>query len=247
MQIQCSTCGGVVSASDVNLDRMLAKCASRNSVFDISGQVPGRGERAMTRQRPKVALPKALRVIQDELVTESSTEPYRTEAVKRPHVVLERSWFQPVLIFLVFFCIAWDSFLINWYATVLRHGAPLIAGVFPIVHLAVGVGLTYYTLCGFVNRTRIAVEAGQLVVRHGPLPWKGNRALEANNLDQLFCEENVSSKGARTYSLNARMKSGEKVVLLKSLPEADQALYIEQLFEDRLGIVDVPVAGEFKG
>jgi hypothetical protein len=245
MQIQCSTCGGVVPASDVNLDRMIAKCARCNSVFDIGGQVPG--TTALARQRPRVALPKAIRVIQDELVTESSTEPYRSDGVKRPHVVLERSWFQASLFFMVIFCSVWDSVLVFWYSVALRGHAPWIMVVFPLGHLAVGIGLTYATLCGFVNRTRIAVEGGQLVIRHGPLPWKGNRALEANDLDQLFCEENVSSKGARTYSLSARTKSGEKVVLLKSLPEADQALYIEQLFEDRLGIVDVPVAGEFKG
>jgi hypothetical protein len=248
MQVQCSGCGGVVPAADINLDRMLAKCARCNSVFDIHGQVPlAEGAGPLVRQRPRVALPKALRIVEDELVSESGIEPYRTDAAKRPRVVLERSWFQASLFFMVIFCIAWDSFLLFWYSMAFRHGAPWIMVVFPLGHLAVGVGLTYATLCGFVNRTRIAVLAGQLVIRHGPLPWKGNRVLETKDLEQLFCQENVSSKGVRSYGLAARMKSGEKVVLLKSLPEADQALYIEQLLEDRLGIVDEPVAGEFKG
>ncbi len=161
--------------------------------------------------------------------------------------MLERSWFSPSLIFMAFFCVVWDSFLVFWYSMALRAGAPWIMVVFPIAHLAVGVGLTYSTLCGFVNRTRIAVEGGRLSIGHGPLPWRGNRVLETQALDQLFCEEKIGSKGSKSYVLSALLKGGEKVVLLKSLPEADQALYIEALLEDRLGIVDVPVAGEFKG
>ncbi len=76
MQVQCSTCGGVVPAADVNLDRMLAKCGKCNSVFDISSQVPAAGGGAMERRhRRRVALPSRVRVLLDEPGREPGPEP----------------------------------------------------------------------------------------------------------------------------------------------------------------------------
>src|SRR5580698_917064 len=134
MQIQCSTCGVVVPAADVNLDRMVAKCVGCNAVFDVSDQLSAGGIR---RRRPKVALPRGRRVLKDEIEQGPTSEPYRTDATGRHEVVLERSWFTPTLFFMTFFCIVWDSFLISWYSMALRpgaHGAPGAALLFPIGH-----------------------------------------------------------------------------------------------------------------
>jgi hypothetical protein len=103
-------------------------------------------------------------------------------------------------------------------------------------------------LCGLVNRTRIVVTSGILTIRHGPLPGLGSRTIPTAELHQLYCEEieYTDSDGhtSRTYRLNAVLKSGSKVDLL-DLPEADQAHYLEQLIEGRLGIVDAAVDGEY--
>jgi hypothetical protein len=96
-----------------------------------------------------------------------------------------------------------------------------------------------------VNRTRIAVENGVLSVRHGPLPWPGNRTIAVAELAQLFCEEVIGNKGSRSYRVSALLKSGRKTQVLRGLGQADQALFIEQALERRLGITDVPVAGEY--
>ena len=56
----------------------------------------------------------------------------------------------------------------------MTNGTPLIAFLLPIAHVAVGVGLTYYTLTRLMNRTRIEVSRDELTIRHGPLPWRGN-------------------------------------------------------------------------
>ena len=245
MQIQCSTCGGVVPDFYVNVERMLARCAECNSVFDIKGQVGGTGARV--RQRPKVALPSALRILQDEPESDPGSQPYRIDAARQPQMVLERSWSHPSVLFLMLLSIWLDWFLIKNSSSTFHKGGSWIDIVYILLHLPICVGLTYFTLCGLVNRTRIAVEGGRLVIQHGPLPWPGNRVLGTQDLDQLFCEEKIGRRGSRSYALVARMKDGEKVELLKSLPEADQALYLEQLLENRLGIVDVPVAGEFRG
>jgi predicted Zn finger-like uncharacterized protein len=248
MQVKCPSCGAVVPAADVNLDRMLAKCARCSSVFDIASQVgrtPG-APPAEGRARRLVPMPRNIRVVADE--DEAGMPMYRDNAAGRPHIVLERRWFSGALFFMVFFCIFWDGFLVVWYANVFHHGVnkgSLVGALFPLIHVTAGVFLTYTTLCGFVNRTRIAVKDGVLSIWHGPLPWRGNRAIAVEDLAQLYCQEHVGNKGSRSYSLNALLKDGDKVRLIRSLSEPDQALYVEQVLEKRLGIVDVAVAGEY--
>lgn len=46
-------------------------------------------------------------------------------------------------------------------------------------------------------------------------------------------------------TLSAVLRDGRKVPLLKSLPNAAQALYIEQRVEACLGIADARVGGEY--
>jgi hypothetical protein len=64
---------------------------------------------------------------------------------------IRRRWFSLKYVPLAFFCVAWDAFLVFWYAMALgEKGAPWIMVVFPIAHVAVGLGLTYSTLAGFL-------------------------------------------------------------------------------------------------
>jgi len=244
MRVTCASCGAVVSARDVSLERMLAKCARCNAVFDIRAQVGGAAPGTAAAEkpvRPLVPLPRNVRVLADEVA--GGLETYRDNAGGRPQVVVERRWFTPTLFFMVFFCLFWDGFLVFWYGMAI-HGGAVGMLVFPLLHVGAGVWITYATLAGFVNRTRIAVADGVLSVRHGPLPWRGNREIPTADLAQLYCQEHVGNKGARTYSLNALLNGGEKVGLVRSMPEPDQALYLEHLLEARLGIADVPVVGE---
>jgi hypothetical protein len=199
-------------------------------------------------------MPRGIRVVVDETLSVAEPgeagEPYRLSAAPHPHVVLVRRWFRPMLLFMAVWCVIWDTGLISFYAAALfgRHAhahatAPLW---FPLLHVGVGIAVTYTTICGFVNTTRIAIENGALSVRHGPLPWPGNRDVAIASIAQLFCREHVGSKGSRRYSVNALLKQGTTTTLLKGLTDAEQALYVEQLVEKRLGIVDAPVAGEYR-
>jgi len=79
-------------------------------------------------------------------------------------------WFSWKYLPLVFFCVAWDSFLCFWYSMAFSTSAPWIMIVFPIAHVAVGVGLTYYTLAGFLNRSQVILDRTSFSVTHGPLP-----------------------------------------------------------------------------
>jgi hypothetical protein len=239
MQLSCEVCHAPLSAEDVRLDLALARCHACNAVYDLSGRkarglIPQRELKPPI--RPKAALPARFKVEEDGMTTRISWR-----------------WFNPILhLFLAFFCVAWDGFLLLWYGiafSVASDAQPmsLVMLVFPIAHVAVGVGLTYFTLAGFVNRTHIEVNRDRLCIRHAPLPWKGNQELAGRQLTQLYGEE-VLHRGrngvSTTYTLLALDREGRKVKLLSGLTEKDQVLYLEQALERRLGIEDAPVVGE---
>jgi hypothetical protein len=156
-------------------------------------------------------------------------------------------WWSAKYIFLLVFCIAWDSFLVFWYSMATK-GAPLIMILFPIGHVAVGIWLTYYTIAGFVNRTVINVNRQWLSVTHGPIPWIGNKRIEIAQVMQLFAEEirshNNRSGLSFSYQLNTLLRDNSKLKLLAGLPSPDIALFVEQNVEDYLNIEDQPVIGE---
>ncbi len=191
-----------------------------------------------------MAQPRRIRIIEDG--SDEGMATYRVVGTSTPRLVIERRWFTPALFAAVIFCTFWDGFLVLWYGAALasKH-PPAMMVFFPLIHVGAGVAITYSTLCGLVNRTRMTVENGVLTIAHGPLPWRGNRAVSIGNLRQLFCEQIVESKGRRSYRLSALLKTGEKVALLSGLQEPDSALYLEELLEKRLGIADEPVAGEY--
>lgn len=226
MKLLCPSCGALIRAEDMNLDRMVAKCRDCHAVFDF---VP-EGKAASRRQRTVVDMPKAI-----------------TLDAMGPELTLTRRWYSPKFIFLVVFCAIWNGFLVTWYTLVTAGGAPLVFKLFPLIHVAVGVGLSYFTLCGFLNKTRIVVSGESLRVRHGPLPWPGSREVPTRELAQLFTVEKISrtkNGESRDYQVQARTRGGGDVKLLTGLPEVEQALFIEQQLEAYLGIRDEAVMGE---
>lgn len=110
----------------------------------------------------------------------------------------------------------------------------------------VGLAMTYYALSLAFNRTLIRLTSlGELSVWHGPLPWRGNRRLNAADIKQFFCLPTSWHVNGRPYydvwMLQADLTRRKFV---GGLPEIDQALFIEQTLESALGLPDEPVPGE---
>ena len=233
MQIHCKACRAKILAEDINLEKTLAKCRGCNAVFDFSGQLePEQRQAARSRPRPEVPLPPK----------------FRMEDWGRDLVITWR-WFSPKFLALAFFCAFWDGFLVFWYVMAFRQGAPLVMKLFPILHLAVGVGLTYFTLAGFLNRTAVKVSRDALGISHSPLPWPGNRVLPSTEIEQLYCGERMHRHRhscSYSYQLNAVGRDGSKIKLISGLEEPEAALFLEQAIEARLGIQDRPVRGELE-
>src|SRR5258706_3290578 len=155
MNLFCPKCGRPIPVEDVNLATGLARCRACNNLFNASASLP---PPPAARPAPVAApiLPVSRRLHINEFA-----------GVLRIHW----RWFAASYIFLAFFCVAWDSFLIFWYSIAFGHdGAPWIMKIFPIGHVAVGVGITYATLCGFLNTTTVTAGQDALTVSHGPLP-----------------------------------------------------------------------------
>lgn len=234
IQFVCPQCESQVDPQEVNVRLGVAKCTSCQTVFELGEQLARTSETARTPEpRPEVPLPPGIRV-----------EQWGHE------LSMSRRWFTWPILFLVFFCIAWDSFLLFWYTIALTTDAPWIMAVFPIVHVAVGIGLTYFTVASLFNTTRIRIAGGELTVRHGPVPWSGQVSLPTAEIEQVFCTEKMhrGKHGNRswTYRVNAMLTDGRKVELVSGLQESDQALYIEQTLEDHLRIPDRRVGGEME-
>jgi hypothetical protein len=165
-------------------------------------------------------------------------------------IEIVRTWFGSQVLFITAFAVFWDGFLFSWYSMLgeFKGGMDSMFFYFPLIHVAVGVGITYYALCGWLNRTRITVGRGKVSVRHGPLPWFGNREMDSSAIKQLYAKEMISTSRNGTtvsYDLNALTRDGRSIKFVGGLENSDQALYIEQEIEKFLGVKDGPVKGEY--
>lgn len=225
--LTCPSCRSAITEQGLDLSRGIAKCSHCGALALLpKSAAPAKP----FVERPQVALP-----------------PRITVRELGDGVELSMRWFTPVVWFLVFFVIAWDGFLVFWYSFALRDGVPWIMTVFPIAHLAVGVGLTYFVVATFVNSTRVTATRERVRVVHGPLPWFGNLDLPSDDIAQFYCKERVyrGKDGASVgYEVCVVRKSGASTRVLRRTNDMDQALYFEQVLERALGIRDEPVAGE---
>jgi hypothetical protein len=221
-QIVCPNCGEIVPASDINIMALMAKCAGCDHVFSISPQA--------ARSEPQETAP-------------SRPSGVTHETGMSGELILKLSWFHAALFGLLFFCIAWDAFLIFWYSIALfgpakpGNGFDLIMVVFPIGHVAVGVALTYYLVAGFLNKTKVMVDFESLTVSHGPIPWRGNRSLRREDVKEIELEFGGVSRNnlTTTMTVSAHHVDGRQVVLLNSLPDR-QAEYVAWHLADALKV-----------
>lgn len=163
---------------------------------------------------------------------------------------IQFTWYTPMAFFFLFFTIFWNTFLVFWYSMAIVGGAPLVFKLFPLIHVAVGLYLGYTTLCKFVNKTYIDIDADALHIRHAPIPWwRGNVQIPTSDLEQLYVKEVTSSNKNGTsynYTLRAKMMNGKDKELLSITDVGDsEMLEIEEAIEQFMGIPDRPVRGAY--
>jgi hypothetical protein len=239
MQLFCKRCGKQILAEDMNLEMALAKCRGCSSVFSILDSLKEGDEPAVGRKRERLPVP--------------MPKGYKVEDFGRELTITYR-WFSPAAFALLIFCVFWDGFLIVWYFIGFRElfagnagWMALVMLLFPILHVAVGVGLTYSVICMFLNRTEIRVVGGNLSVWHGPIPFPGRCTIPTTEIKQLYVTESRHQRKngcSFSYDLHVLKQDETPQKLIGNLQDVQQALYLEQKLEQHLGIVDQQVGGE---
>lgn len=162
-------------------------------------------------------------------------------------IEIVRKWFDLRIVILTAIAIFWDGFLYNWYADLPNNASALFV-LFPLIQVGVGIGITYYAVAGWFNRTHIVVRRDLVSVRHRPFPWFGNKELKAFDLKQLYTKEKLTrtDEGGPcvSYEVRAVTKSGRNIKLVSDLVTQEQAIFIEQKIEQYLKIKDQAVPGE---
>lgn len=225
MQLNCQNCGREIPADNIHLDNMLAKCAACNAVFSFADNIGG------TPRQINIPTPQGIEV--DNI---------------RGELNITRRWFSWKYVAMAVFALFWNGFMIVWHAISLSGGVWFMS-LFGLIHTGVGLWLIYYVLGGFLNSTRISIGLGGLQIRHGPIPFPGNKSVDVANIEQLYCKDRLHrGKNSQyyTYEVHLITKSGEHDKLLTGLDKEEHALYVEQEIERFLGIKNRPVQGALR-
>ncbi len=225
MKVTCSDCGRKLARDDINIDKMMGICPQCSNVITIKNT-------------------------DDDVVNDRRYAMSKRISInsRGGDLNLEVRWFSLVGFVLLFFCTIWDGFMIVWFYIAITKKIWLMA-VCGTIHGLVGVVLTYFTLCVFVNRTVINVNRYKLKTVHKPLPWFGEIELDAREIEQLYCKEIVSrsdSGTSVTYELWLIVNSEHKRIM-RGAYNSNDVKYLEQEIENYLGIENEAVNNEYNG
>jgi hypothetical protein len=183
-------------------------------------------EASETARRNEVPRPEGLTVVELD----------RAEAVlhdgpaRRTVIIVQRwEWATPLLILIGLTCI---------FVAVVVWG-PRGSLATPAGYTYVGalsLGAIVYAAYGLLNRTSFSADDDAFTVRHGPLPWPGNRSLSARDIKRLYVRrvEGRTSKGNTVrFHLMATLVDGVDVDI-DTFSRHNLAAFVAQRIERRL-------------
>lgn len=156
---------------------------------------------------------------------------------------------------LLFFAIIWNAF-ITFFTFMMffadggdEPGAMVFCFMIPFY--AVGIGMAWYVLAGFMNKTAVRIRGGGIETVHAPIPMFGmkNLSVDRRAIEQVYCKRRVaySSNDVPVYVFDVHYvkKGGDDYELIKGLDSLNKAVFIEQQIEKLYRIDDVGVDGEY--
>jgi len=156
-------------------------------------------------------------------------------------VVIRRVWRNwwtviPMAGFLVF----WFGFIGCWYymAFTQKHSPPLMLILFPLLHVAAGLGLAYTLICNVVNRTDLSVSPLSVKCFTGPMPWIGNREVSSAEIRGVAVRERRGNKGRVRYALMYVDPANKERTLISGITRKEQAEFMEASIRELLGLRD---------
>jgi len=144
-----------------------------------------------------------------------------------PTTIIRRKWLSWTVIPLLIFCVVWDSFLIFWYKMAMGdQNAPLMAILFPIGHVSVGIALTYYVIASFLNKTDVVIAPDQITVRSYPIPWGFTKSIPREDIMAVRVKMSSQNNSQMTFGIRYTNRSNREKPLLRSGLNDDQAEFI---------------------
>ena len=149
------------------------------------------------------------------------------------HLRITVKWFRFKFIALSLFVIGFNAFLIELYST-----------AFPleiVISATVDIGLIYYVLAGYLNKTFIDVDFNSIIARYEPLPAWSEKIMSTKTIAQLYVEGDYffgiqnKSTGYHFYTVHAVANDGRIVKLVQGL-DYEEASFVKQEIEKFLNI-----------
>lgn len=230
--LDCPSCHSFISANQINLDQKTAACGHCKHTFDFESKLKKDPHR-----RPEIFIPDGVEMLKISSLLDIEVDWYKSAPKKRVGSIVGSSFL-------------WNIFLIPVFFFFLLSG-DFIFLFFFVGHLITGLGLLWYLLALFLNKTRIEVNQKGINIKHSPIPTFRNRSfyIPITKIKQLYVTrytekiKGKKTKGMQAYALSAVLHNGKVIELLKGMDRKTQ-LYIEQEIEQYLGIEDQPIQGE---
>lgn len=219
-QLQCPVCATPVPAENVNIQQMVAVCPACDTVFRF-------GERGSTKiKRRKFKQPDGFTVTETPDGV-SLSFPQRVSADDRKGL---------------FIGMAVGSFTGFLGTLMLTEDAPVF---FALLMLTISLVMYTTAFAMLVNRRHVTVDEDTISTRQGPVPvpipgeeWAfAEKSLLRQDVVRVFCEQTEESRQSgqlnRYYHVCLGLPDGERVFLVKSLPQA-HAFFTAQVLEETL-------------
>lgn len=209
MQLLCPSCGALISPDDISSDRALAICRACKTVTSLDrfgSQEVG------TRVPP------------------SSVRRRRQEIPRPNHISIKNNsrslcirfrWIWDSFTGSAVMCFLWGCGIGFYYWIFLGIGGrPMwLAFIWSTPHVVIGLKLVYVALAGLLNHTIIKITSEFLTIRHGSIPWPGNRNFHINDLKLLYCRKDTAPEKrdwTYVYRVSALTMEGSRLDLTGS-------------------------------
>jgi hypothetical protein len=160
-----------------------------------------------------------------------------------------RRWFDDRTIAHTVFVVLWNGFVL--FLFVKMSSRPAAAGGLSPFHIvlyvfsSIGILGAYRVAAEWLNRTWILLDPEYVSVRHGPLPWPGNRKVAASQIKRLHTRTSPWASGKGQYRRNAYVvladiQDGKTLKLVGGFTDIEQAVRVKQEIETHLGLKPVP-------
>ncbi len=233
MLLNCPNCNAAVGGEEINIARNIAHCSKCAHVFRISDAM---GETFSNAHKTQIVMPEGIQLV-----------PGLQLDIQLTWRKLSR-W--GIYLFIGFLFAGIPATVLA-VLTVTEGGVPFV--MYPFFSLFILVGLYFFFrgISNLLNTSYITASSFELSVEHRPISFLGwrNLSISKNDITQLFVTRFVESKTNDrpnyAYNLMAVLENGEQEYLIRNLKRAEVAFYIEHQIEQRLGLEDQPMEGEF--